>query len=228
MRADSIKLSILAWSKISAGGKINRSGIPCYAYTLPLAIMSKMKQMDELIQKLDTFLSTLRPEFYRELNEPLDNAQLDKLEEYYQIEIPKDLRTLYKWKNGQKANCYEAFVNNSMFIPLHQALHDASELTPMIGSDFEIENWWNENWIPVFQNGGGDSICYDLKGIFTGQKGQLIEFWHADNDRNVIAPALEYFIEKITDFYENRQKGEFDEYFKVGKIDNYPKKFIVE
>ncbi|RLJ69333.1 SMI1/KNR4 family protein [Pedobacter alluvionis] len=184
--------------------------------------------MDEIIQKLDKYLSILRPEYYRELNEPLDDSQLDKLEEYYKIEIPKDLRILYKWKNGQKPNCYEAFVNNSMFIPLHQALYDASELTTMIGFDFEIENWWNENWIPIFQNGGGDSTCYDLQGIFTENRGQLIEFWHADNDRNVIAPALETFFEKIIGFYETIQREEFDEYFKIGGIDNYPKKFIVE
>ena len=184
--------------------------------------------MDKIIQKLDQYLLTSRPEFYLELNEPLDDSQLNKLQEYYKIEIPKDLRKLYKWKNGQKPNCYDAFVNNSMFIPLHQALFDASELTSMIGLDFEIQNWWNKNWIPIFQNGGGDSICYDLKGIFTDNKGQLIEFWHADNDRNVIAPSLETFFEKIIDFYETRQKEEFDEYFEIEEIDNFPKKFIVK
>ncbi len=85
--------------------------------------------MDELIQKLDKYLLTLRPKYYSKLDEPLGDSQLDRSEEYYKIEIPNDLRTLYKWKNGQKVTCHEAFVNNSMFIPLHQALHDASELT---------------------------------------------------------------------------------------------------
>ena len=184
--------------------------------------------MDELIQKLDKYLSILRPEYYLELNEPLNDSQLDKLGEHYKLEIPYDLRTLYKWKNGQNAKCFDSFVNNSMFIPLHQALYDASELTSMIGFDFEIENWWNENWIPIFQNGGGDNICYDLKGIFTGQKGQLIEFWHADNDRNIIAPTLEAFLKKIIDFYETKQKEDFDEYFEIENVGNYPKRFIVE
>lgn len=78
--------------------------------------------MKEIIQKRNKYLSKLRPEYYSELNEPLDDSQLDKLEEYYKIEIPKDLRTLYKWKNGQKLNCYEAFVNNSCFIPLHNEI----------------------------------------------------------------------------------------------------------
>ncbi|WP_300675339.1 SMI1/KNR4 family protein [Soonwooa sp.] len=184
--------------------------------------------MKEKIQRLEKYLSKLRPEYYSQLNEPLDDDQLNKLEEYYKIKIPLDLRTLYKWKNGQNSNCYEAFVNNSGFVPLHQALHDASELTSMIGFDFEIENWWNKNWIPIFQNGGGDSICYDLGGVFTGQEGQLIEFWHADNDRNVISPTMEAFFDKIIEFYENKGSNEFDEYFKVEKIENYPKKFILE
>lgn len=184
--------------------------------------------MHNLIQKLDNYLSTLRPDYYSELNEPLDDSQLDKLEAYYKIKIPEDLRTLYKWKNGQKQNCYEALVNNSTFVPLHQALYDASELNPMIGTDFDVENWWNENWIPIFQNGGGDSICYDLKGIFTGDAGQLVEFWHEDNDRNVISTSLAIFFAKIIEFYETNAKDEFDEYFQIGAIENYPKKFFVE
>lgn len=184
--------------------------------------------MEELIKKIDNYLAELRPEYYSELNEPLTDEQLDKLEAHYKIQIPKDLRTLYKWKNGQKPDCYEAFVNNSCFIPLHQALYDASELTPMIGFDFEIENWWNENWIPIFQNGGGDSICFDLKGVFTEQKGQLIEFWHADNDRNVIAPTIEAFFTKIVQFYESTPKEDFDEYFQIENIENHPKKIILE
>ncbi|MDO5638959.1 MAG: SMI1/KNR4 family protein [Neisseria sp.] len=183
--------------------------------------------MQEIIQKLDKYLLALRPEYYSELNEPLDDAQLDKLEEHYRIEIPKDLRALYKWKNGQKQTCYESFVNNSAFMPLHEALATAAELSSMIGFDFEIENWWNESWIPIFQNGGGDSICYDLKGIFTEQKGQLIEFWHTDNDRNVIAPTLETFFSKIIEFYETKQKEEFDEYFEIEEIEGYPKEFFL-
>lgn len=184
--------------------------------------------MNDLIQKLDNYLSLLRPDYYLELAPPLDDSQLDKLEAHYKIKLSEDLRTLYKWKNGQRADCYEAFVNNSMFIPLHQALYDASELTSMIGLDFEIENWWNENWIPIFQNGGGDNICYDLRGIFTGTQGQLVEFWHADNDRNVIAPSLEAFFSKIIEFYEIKAKEEFDDYFTVEALASYPKRFIVK
>lgn len=184
--------------------------------------------MDETIEKLDQYLQVLRPEFYSQLNNPLTDEQIDTLEDYYKLEIPTDLRILYKWKNGQNMNCYDSFVNNCMFIPLNQALFDASELNMMIGTDFEIENWWNENWIPIFQNGGGDSICYDVKGIFTGQKNQLIEFWHADNDRNIISGSLESFLTKLIVFYEAKDNIDFDEFFRIRNIDGYPKRFIVE
>lgn len=184
--------------------------------------------MEEIIQKIDQYLQSSRPNLYSELNDPLNDSELNKLEEYYKIEIPKDLRTLYKWRNGQNPNCYDSFVNNSMFIPLHQALCDASELTAMIGYDFELENWWNENWIPIFQNGGGDNISYDLKGIFTEQKGQLVEFWHADNDRNVIAPTLEAFLAKLVHYYETTKAENFDSFFIIDKIPNYPKKFVIK
>lgn len=184
--------------------------------------------MYELLQKLDSYLSALRPEFYSNLNAPLTDDQLDQLEELYSMKIPNDLRILYQWKNGQQADCYEAFVNNSMFIPLPQALHDASALTAMIGFDFEIENWWNEKWIPIFDNGSGDKICYDLGGIFTGQPGQLIEYWHADHDRNIITPTLESLIRRIMNFYETKPKEAYDEYFEIENMADYPKRFRVE
>lgn len=184
--------------------------------------------MNEIIQKLNNHLSASRPEFYASLQPPLDDKAIALLEEKYKLTIPNDLRLLYQWKNGQADDCFEAFVNNSTFIPLEEVLDTAAENTSMIGLDFEIENWWNENWIPIFHNGGGDYICYDRGGIFTGQQGQLIKFWHADNDRNVIAPSLEAFLNQIVVFYETRSGDTFDAYFQVENIDGFPKKFIVE
>ena len=180
------------------------------------------------IQMLDKLLSDLRPEFYAGFQESLNDAEIESLEKKYRITLPEDLRELYKWKNGQRENCFEAFVNNSMFIALEEALETAKEYNAMIGTDFEIENWWNKNWIPIFHNGGGDYICYDCGGLFTGKKGQLIEFWHGENDRNVIAPSLESFVISLIKYYEDTLQDEFDEFFEIGNIKGYPKNFFVE
>ncbi|WP_343555663.1 hypothetical protein [Sphingobacterium sp.] len=40
----------------------------------------------------------------------------------YDIAIPKDLKALHRWKNEQINTNYEAFVNNSTFFLLEEAL----------------------------------------------------------------------------------------------------------
>ncbi len=186
------------------------------------------KEMKSKLKQLDKNIKKKRPEYYSLLQEPLTEKEISELELKYNIKLPSDLKELYLWKNGQSQENYEAFVNNAMFEPLEQVLLSSKELTQMIGYDFEIENWWNENWLPIFSNGGGSYICYDLKGVFTGEKGQLIEYWAKDNDRQVIAPNLIDFIKKLNQYYEETSKEEFDEYFDISEsIVQWKKEFIV-
>lgn len=183
--------------------------------------------MEKILQTLDLHIQKSRPELYGYLNPPLNDDDFLRVEIQINTQIPEDLKALYQWKNGQESGCYDAFVNNSMFIPLEEALEIAQELTSMIGEDFEIENWWNENWIPIFHNGGGDYICYDTRGIFTGNAGQIIEYWNRDNDRNVIAASLEDFLNQLNAYYKE-QSGEFDDFFTVEYKKGFPKRFIVK
>ncbi len=184
--------------------------------------------MKKQLEKLDAYLKEKRPEYYNQLLKPLSEKEILDLQEEFNIELPNDIKELYLWKNGQRQDCYKSFVNNSIFEPLEAVLATNKELTELIGYDFEIENWWNENWIPIFSNGGGDYICYDLKGMFTGQKGQLLEYWNDDEERIVIAPNLISFIEKINTYYETTSIEEFDEDFDISdSIEKWEKKFIV-
>ncbi|MDJ1501019.1 SMI1/KNR4 family protein [Xanthocytophaga agilis] len=183
--------------------------------------------MVSLVSILDQQLKNSRTEFYRKLNFPLTTKEIHEIEEQYGIVLPEDLKALYLWKNGQANDCYESFVNNSVFLSLQDALEIATEMTSQIGTEFDIENWWNKEWIPVFHNGGGDYICYDLGGTFTGRKGQLIEFWHADNDRNVIAPDMFSFIGMLNRYYQTHDPNTLDEYIELDNVPGYPENFMV-
>ena len=181
------------------------------------------------MNKLNKNIRETRPEYYSKLQNPLTEQEISELETKYNKTLPPDLKELYLWKNGQRQDCYKAFVNNSMFEPLENVLARCTELTEMIGYDFEIENWWNENWLPIFSNGGGSYICYDLKGIFTGQKGQIVEYWKGDNDRSVIAPSLADFLDSLNQYYEKTIRNDFDEYFDISEsITQWKKEFIVD
>ncbi|OAB79006.1 benzoate transporter [Cochleicola gelatinilyticus] len=181
------------------------------------------------LEKLDSHLREKRPDYYTKLQEPLSEAQILKLEIEFNIKLPSDLKQLYLWKNGQAPNCYEALVNNSLFEPLEEVLSANKEFTDMIGHDFTIENWWNKNWLPIFGNGGGSSICYDLEGVFTGEKGQLVAYWNEYDDRPVIAPSLRGFIKKMNQYYDETPAEEFDEFFDISDdISDWRKEFIVD
>ncbi|SEW52708.1 SMI1/KNR4 family protein [Chitinophaga arvensicola] len=184
--------------------------------------------METTIATLDQQLRQTRPAYYASLQEGLTEDAIQALENQYQRQLPDDLKQLYKWKNGQADDNYDAFLNNSLFVPLEQALDTAAENISMIGSDFEVANWWHAGWIPLFHNGGGDYICYDTTGVFTGTTGQLIEFWHADDDRNVIAPSLAALLEQISQYYATTPPASFDEYFEVNDLPGYPQRFKAE
>ncbi|MCF3108795.1 SMI1/KNR4 family protein [Niabella sp. CC-SYL272] len=183
--------------------------------------------MQATLSNLDQHLSALRPSLYPDLQPSLNETDFNILERQYRAPVPVDVRALYQWKNGQRDLSFDSFVNNSVFLPLQQALETANALSAMIGFDFRIKNWWNEAWLPLFHNGGGDYICFDADGIFTGQQGQIIEFWHAANNRNVIAPSLEAFLGSLNRYYATTPPDAFDDYFEVVPPEGFPKRFYV-
>lgn len=184
--------------------------------------------MKETLAKLEALIKERRPDYYEKLNPPLSESEISELEKKFNRSLPQDLKELYLWKNGQAVNCYESFVNNSEFIPLEDVFETAEELTSMIGFDFEIENWWNEKWLPLFHNGGGSYICYDLDGTFTDLQGQILEFWKADNDRDVISDDLRSFLNQLVYLYKHHEPEDLGEPFIVEDIPGYPKEFYVE
>ena len=185
--------------------------------------------MKNELQILDKQLRDKRPEYYSKLQDPLTAGEIAALEVKYETTLPNDVKELYLWKNGQQYDHYEAFANNSMFEPLENVLNSAQELTGSIGYEFLFKNWWNVHWLPLFSNGGGAYICYDTEGTFTGNKGQILEYWNSDNDRNIIAPDLPTLLKVINTYYQETDIADFDEYFDVTKrLSEYKKSYIVD
>lgn len=185
--------------------------------------------MKNELQVLDKNIREKRPEYYAKLQDPLTARQIADLELKYKITLPNDVKQLYLWKNGQQYDNYAAFANNSMFEPLENVLNSGQELTGMIGYEFLFENWWNPSWLPLFSNGGGAYICYDREGTFTGVKGQILEYWNSDNDRNVIAPDLPTFLKVLNTYYQETEVADFDAYFSISeRLVPYEKSFIVD
>lgn len=67
-------------------------------------------------------------------------------------------------------------------------------------------NWWNEHWIPITHDGGGDHDCIDMDPGEGGSVGQIIEMWHDDADRPLKAPS---FLSWLTACASGLEDGRF-------------------
>jgi cell wall assembly regulator SMI1 len=184
--------------------------------------------MKAIIQKIDAHLQKNAPVVYKSLNPPLTPAQIHALEVKHKITLPEDLKEIYLWKNGQNLEGdYKSFFGNKTLLPLGQALEIRDELNGMLlakdtEEEFKIPNWWNTTWIPVFENGGGDYLCYDAAGVFTGKKGQILDYYHSETYRMVNAPSLVLFLEALQRVYDKKYEDEWDSLKENG---DYPKSY---
>ena len=155
------------------------------------------------IKRIDTWLQTNRPEYYKNLNNGINDNELDAFEQRFTLKLPEDFRTFYKWRNGQSTNYFKSIQENRIFLPLSEISETKDMLDGMIGYDFEDPEWWRTGWVPFLSNGGGDYLCLDLLAEDGGQPGQVISYWHDWEDRSVEYNSFQLWLSDLADSMEN-------------------------
>lgn len=149
---------------------------------------------DELITRLDLWLKSNRPDYCGGLLPGLTDEEWADCESDYGARLPAALKTLYQWRNGQQSRELGGLVREYNWMPIEAVLslwRDAFD-------DFDADafpNWWNPNWLPIFENGHGDDICLDMAGCFGGQPGQIVVFEHETDTRDILYPSIEAWLE---------------------------------
>lgn len=168
-----------------------------------------MNDMKTVITRLDEWLKRNRPDYYVQLLPGASDEEIRRLEQLIGQHLPESFKALYRWRNGQPTNCFDSFHDNKMLLNLKEIADSWSVLKELLeGGDFEIENWWRAGWLPFLHDGGGNHLCLDLEGTFTGHKGQLLEFWHDDYDRNVLYPDFDSYLETVVGCLEQQAWSE--------------------
>jgi cell wall assembly regulator SMI1 len=159
--------------------------------------------LKELLLRLDTLLKELRPEYYAQLQPPASEEQLQQFERSIGFPIPEAFKELYRWKNGQPRHYFHSFIYNDSFLSLEEAQDAYNMLNELLESgDFDREHWWSPYWLPFLESAGGDLVCVDMEGTFTGLRGQILQFWHDDETRLIDAPNLEEWFASLVDHFE--------------------------
>ncbi|MGI4870255.1 MAG: SMI1/KNR4 family protein [Janthinobacterium lividum] len=151
-----------------------------------------------LLARLTALLQQRRPAYYATLLPPATVAELAAFEAEFNLTLPPELRAWWGWHNGQQG--FESLYGSHGL----QSVSSAAE-TMRVNFDLldeYVPNWWRMAWVPVLENGGGDHICLDTEGTFTGQPGQLVEHWHDWESRTVLYPNLTAWLAAVVSAYE--------------------------
>lgn len=145
--------------------------------------------MPEPLAQFDALLRAGRPAFYARLRPGASDEALASAEAALGAPLPPAFRAFYRWRDVQGPGFYTPWLENLTVLPLRAGVQASQTLTGLLQAGaFDLANWWHPRWLPSLDDGAGNHLCLDLAGSFTGRPGQIIEFWHDDAARPVVAP----------------------------------------
>jgi cell wall assembly regulator SMI1 len=172
--------------------------------------------MNQIWDRIDTWLDANAPDVKKSLNSGATDKDIADAEAVLGVSLPDDVKASYKIHNGQVE--YDmGFINSREFLSLKRIVDEWSVWNDLLqGGDFSgakgnpdagiKDDWWNARWIPLTYDGSGNHDCLDLDPAPGGNVGQIIEMWHDDADRALLAPS---FTEWLTKFADDLEAGEY-------------------
>ena len=153
------------------------------------------RRMRSVLGRFEDWLNEHDKEFLGKLQPGLTDARITEITAALGIELPPEVRALYRWRNGEPGEDGR-FVFFRSFLPLENACRVWEQLRAMNRCDEWAVNGkqppgtWSEHWFPMFTWSNGFHLCVDLHGTYRGKRGQILEAWLKDEDRNLVASDL--------------------------------------
>ena len=160
----------------------------------------------ELLARLEAALRKASPGIAARLRAGATDAQIAAFETYFGAPLPDALKDLYRWHDGVDTKANTRYDPPDMYFdywiaPLAKVQESHAMKTGFqkdgtyAKTDRGGDGWWSDRWIPFLDNMAGATICLDTAGWSTGDRGQLIDEWHATAARTIIYRDLDAWLE---------------------------------
>jgi cell wall assembly regulator SMI1 len=199
--------------------------------------------MESVLERLEAWLWVHQPDVLTDRPAGVSDADLASANAVLGRQLPDDVHAFYRWQNGSPAITLDSgpdmFSPTAVFwytfvcgriMPLQEVVEQHRWFCIDRAANRLIDQrhwWWCDEWVSVIANHNGDYVCVDTAGVWGGSIGQLIEYWHADDDRPIISPSLSaWFAARIVDLEEGTvfdESGAFLEYPRWRAPIGYPK-----
>jgi cell wall assembly regulator SMI1 len=165
--------------------------------------------MKDTWDRIEHWLVANAPKAYQALNPPASSAAIGGLERTLGTELPKDFKESASIHDGQVVDigifgwellqCARILEKWKLFRYL---LEDESQVNVGVAVGPVRPVWVDALWIPFVEDGAGNMLCLDLHPEDSGQRGQIIDFWHDGPTRTVVAPTFADWLTGVADAME--------------------------
>ncbi len=197
-------LAVSAWAS-GCKSEANEA-TPSPAGSTQATPQARVPSVTNLLVRLDKALQERAPKVRERLRPGASEAQISEFEAYFGAPLPASLKALYQWHDGVTTNANGVYAPPGLYLGYWlsslQQVRETHAMKTGMQKDGTYKStgrggagWWDPRWIPVFQNVSGGSLCVDMAGSFTGQRGQLVQEWHDDASRKVEYASLEAWLE---------------------------------
>ena len=157
--------------------------------------------MEDVVARLERWLARSYPHKLERLAPGLTDEAIAACERQLGVTLPDGLRALYRWHDGTfDGQLGVDIIGRYALQPLQRAIGHQEMMNELLEQgSFKTRSWWRTTWLPILDKGTGDAICWDPRDSFGGTPDQVIEFWHTDHDRTVLAPSFDGFLTAYVD-----------------------------
>jgi cell wall assembly regulator SMI1 len=138
--------------------------------------------MSELLARLDRELARVAPGVRSSLAPPALETDVAALEADLRAPIPRDLRALWAFADGQTTN--DCLYWGKRLVNVAHARRTISMMLGLAKYQFGAA-YWDAGLVPLLDAFTGDFLCVDVNGAY-GPEGCIVDFDHAQPERRVV------------------------------------------
>jgi len=192
---------IVSIACLSTGPALN-----AFFYPKPPSLPPLVTESTEvLLNRLQSVLEKHAPAVLTNLHPGLSEAQINALEAKGGLQLPEDIRVLYRWYIGALTNQGVGIIPGHWFPPLEWLFENRAALRAQLQSQTTVQSagyrifaGHRDGWIEIFPDGAGDGYFYDPKrsekeGPFFYNFAETGDYRWFPSFRNFLAGAIECY-----------------------------------
>lgn len=172
--------------------------------------------MQALWTRYKQWLEQHWPEALAALNPPASDEDIARMEQVLGAPLPADYIASLKIHNGERAGPAFGLFRGDEYLPVDSVLSNWACWKELCDKGVFDENssdggstvsslWWHTGWIPFSHDGSGNFLCVDTAPGRDGAGGQIIQMWHDDDGRPVVAADFgSWFSEYVDGLYTGK------------------------